>query len=133
MGLAMGSQAALGFSWERNGPLKAWEMALRLKAQTAEAAMLFLKGKRWRDAAHPVGLDACNPPPPHQLSCHAMARLRGWLRTWVSLVLPTPRGVTGGGDMALTLWKLGGGGKPPDEKHWEIGRASCRERVCLYV
>lgn len=55
MGLAMGSQAALGFSWERNGPLKAWEMALRLKAQTAEAAMLFLEGKRW-NAVLPVPL-----------------------------------------------------------------------------
>lgn len=53
MGLAMGSQAALGFSWWRNGPLKAWEMALRLKAQTAEAAMLFLKGKRWWEASAP--------------------------------------------------------------------------------
>lgn len=42
MGLGVGSQVERGFSWERNGPLKAWVMALRLKAHTAEAAILFL-------------------------------------------------------------------------------------------
>lgn len=43
MGLGVGSQVERGFSWERKGPLKARVMALRLKAHTAEAAMLFLQ------------------------------------------------------------------------------------------
>lgn len=42
MGFAVGSQVERGFSWERKGPLKARVMALRLKAQTADAAMLLL-------------------------------------------------------------------------------------------
>lgn len=42
MGLGVGSQVERGFSCERKGPLKAWVMALRLKAQTADAAMLLL-------------------------------------------------------------------------------------------
>lgn len=42
MGLGVGSQVERGFSWERKGPLKAWVMALRLKAHTADAAMLLL-------------------------------------------------------------------------------------------
>ena len=42
MGLGVGSQVERGFSWERKGPLKAWVMALRLKAHTAEAAILLL-------------------------------------------------------------------------------------------
>lgn len=45
MGLAVGSQVERGFSWERKGPLKARVMALRLKAHTADAAMLLL----WRE------------------------------------------------------------------------------------
>ena len=80
MGLAMGSQAALGFSWYRNGPLKAWEMALRLKAQTAEAAMLFLKGERWQDAALPPtpAIDLGTLPKPHSLlSGHLLAQFQG--------------------------------------------------------
>lgn len=42
MGLGVGSQVERGFSWERNGPLNARVMALRLYAQTADAAILFL-------------------------------------------------------------------------------------------
>lgn len=42
MGLGVGSQVERGFSWERKGPLKAWVMALRLKAHTADAAILLL-------------------------------------------------------------------------------------------
>lgn len=42
MGLVVGSQVERGFSWERKGPLKAWVMALRLKAHTADAAILLL-------------------------------------------------------------------------------------------
>lgn len=42
MGLRVGSQVERGFSWERNGPLNARVMALRLYAQTADAAILFL-------------------------------------------------------------------------------------------
>ena len=45
LGLGYGSQADREFSWYLKGPLKAWEMALRLKTHTAEAAMLFLG--RW--------------------------------------------------------------------------------------
>lgn len=45
MGLGVGSQVERGFSWERKGPLKAWVMALRLKAHTADAAMLLLYGQ----------------------------------------------------------------------------------------
>lgn len=99
MGLAMGSQAALGFSWERNGPLKAWEMALRLKAQTAEAAMLFLEGKRW-NAVLPVPLPLnLNPAVKSQV-----AQLQTWKHQCWALgvnyesvtkrrhMLPTPSG-----------------------------------------
>lgn len=43
--MAVGSQVERGFSWERKGPLKARVMALRLKAHTADAAMLLL----WRE------------------------------------------------------------------------------------
>lgn len=42
MGFAVGSQVERGFSWDRKGPLKARVMALRLKAQTADAAILLL-------------------------------------------------------------------------------------------
>lgn len=45
MGFAVGSQVERGFSWERNGPLKARVMALRLKAHTADAAILLLHGE----------------------------------------------------------------------------------------
>lgn len=45
MGLGVGSQVERGFSWERKGPLKAWVMALRLKAHTADAAILLLYGQ----------------------------------------------------------------------------------------
>lgn len=45
MGFAVGSQVERGFSWERKGPLKARVMALRLKAHTADAAMLLLHGE----------------------------------------------------------------------------------------
>lgn len=61
MGLGVGSQVERGFSWERKGPLKARVMALRLKAHTAEAAMLFLHratggGRvRGRDRSHASG------------------------------------------------------------------------------
>lgn len=48
--MIVGSHADLGFSWYRKGPLKACVIALRLKAHTAEAAILFLdtrtEGKR---------------------------------------------------------------------------------------
>lgn len=44
MGLGVGSHVERGFSWERNGPLKACVMALRLKAHTADAAILLLYG-----------------------------------------------------------------------------------------
>lgn len=44
LGLGYGSQVEREFSWYLKGPLKAWEMALRLKTHTAEAAMLFLGG-----------------------------------------------------------------------------------------
>ena len=43
--MGYGSQAEREFSWYLKGPLKAWEMALRLKTHTAEAAMLFLGGR----------------------------------------------------------------------------------------
>lgn len=42
LGLGYGSQAEREFSWYLKGPLNAWVMALKLKTQTAEAAMLFL-------------------------------------------------------------------------------------------
>lgn len=45
MGFGVGSQVERGFSWERKGPLKAWAMALRLNAHTADAAMLLLYGE----------------------------------------------------------------------------------------
>lgn len=40
--MGYGSQADRELSWYLKGPLKACEMALRLKTHTAEAAMLFL-------------------------------------------------------------------------------------------
>lgn len=43
IGFGVESQAVRGFSWKRKGPLKVKVMELRLKAQTAEADMLFLK------------------------------------------------------------------------------------------
>jgi len=46
MGFGVGSHVERGFSWERKGPLKACVIALRLYAQTAEAAMLFLQHKK---------------------------------------------------------------------------------------
>lgn len=45
LGLGYGSQAEREFSWYLKGPLKACEMALRLKTHTADAAMLFLGGQ----------------------------------------------------------------------------------------
>lgn len=47
--MGYGSQAEREFSWYLKGPLKAWEMALRLKTHTAEAAMLFLGVPRKRE------------------------------------------------------------------------------------
>lgn len=50
--MGYGSHAEREFSWNLNGPLNTCAMALRLKAQTAEAAMLFLsadKGKEQRN------------------------------------------------------------------------------------
>lgn len=55
MGLGVGSQVERGFSWDRKGPLKARVMALRLKAHTAEAAMLFLHG-----ATEDGSVSSCN-------------------------------------------------------------------------
>lgn len=46
MGLGVGSQVERGFSWVRKGPLKAWVMALKLKAHTADAAILLLYRER---------------------------------------------------------------------------------------
>lgn len=46
LGLGVGSQVERGFSWERKGPLNAWVMALRLKAHTADAAILLLYRER---------------------------------------------------------------------------------------
>ena len=43
----------------------------------------------------------------------------------------TSLGIIGGADGATAIFVTG-----PDPKFWvmlEIGRASCRERVCLYV
>lgn len=42
VGLGYGSQAEREFSWNLKGPLKTCDTALRLKAHTADAAMLFL-------------------------------------------------------------------------------------------
>lgn len=52
MGLGVGSQVERGFSWERKGPLKAWVMALRLKAHTADAAILLLYRQTDREEGH---------------------------------------------------------------------------------
>lgn len=49
MGLGYGSQADREFSWYLKGPLKTCDMALRLKAQTAEAAMLFLSARKRKE------------------------------------------------------------------------------------
>lgn len=49
LGLGYGSQAEREFSWYLKGPLKACEMALRLKTHTADAAMLFLGGREERE------------------------------------------------------------------------------------
>lgn len=46
LGFGYGSHAEREFSWNLNGPLNTCTMALRLKAQTAEAAMLFLSGTK---------------------------------------------------------------------------------------
>lgn len=57
--MGYGSQAEREFSWYLKGPLKAWEMALRLKTHTAEAAMLFLGGRgRERGAGQTAPEDA---------------------------------------------------------------------------
>lgn len=47
--MGYGSQAEREFSWYLKGPLKACEMALRLKTHTADAAMLFLGSREERE------------------------------------------------------------------------------------
>ena len=55
--MGYGSQADREFSWYLKGPLKACEMALRLKTHTAEAAMLFLgnEGREGRGGSERLG------------------------------------------------------------------------------
>lgn len=69
LGLGYGSQAEREFSWYLKGPLKACEMALRLKTHTADAAMLFLgprksKKRKVRKSRrnHCLPEDARSPP-----------------------------------------------------------------------
>lgn len=63
--MGYGSQAEREFSWYLKGPLKACEMALRLKTHTAEAAMLFLgrKRKRKREGQKARQRPPCSPRP----------------------------------------------------------------------
>lgn len=64
--MGYGSQAEREFSWYLKGPLKACEMALRLKTHTAEAAMLFLGGRGRKKG----GQSPRRPPSPRSQPGH---------------------------------------------------------------